>query len=149
MLNLNEMKPLTALLLIFSIAALYFFACTGGEKEGGPRDYAIPAGVAAHVESDTVVIISSQQQFSNAFGEAGTKLPAVNFDESALAVVTGEADHPIMEVSTTIISRLTKGWDLKIVVKHGNGGAPQPWTVAYLVPCGTKASDIRLRIENE
>ena len=103
------MKPLTALLLIFSIAALYFFACTGGEEEGLPADYSIPAGVAAHVKSDTVVIIKSQQQFSNAFGEAGTKLPAVNFDESALAVVTGMAPHPVTELSASIISRLTTG----------------------------------------
>ena len=137
------------IICLFTVLLAGLCACSDDEPVTAPVSYDIPAHVVPDIDKNSVVMISSNKQFRDAFGVNSSKLEDVNFKKSHLAVVTGVSNYGIAKFSQLMTADGNSQWKLDIKIEQNLTTEMRPWTVAYLVPCGTKASDIRLSIETE
>lgn len=135
--------------LFFAIFLTALCGCSDDNPITTPISYEVPEYVVPDIENNSVVMITSGQQFRDAFGANSSKLEEVNFKKSYLAVVSGVSNYGIAEISQLMTADGAAQWKLDIRIRQNLTAVMQPWTVAYLVPRGTKASDIRLKIETD
>lgn len=107
--------------------------------------YDIPAGLYPDIEKDDVVIIDSDAAFREAFAKTEGSLPAINFRERNLLLVSGVSTYGITDVNSRFVKDGEK-YRLTIAVGQNLTTVVEPWCIGYRIPKNLNTGDISLTI---
>jgi len=120
-------------------------ACSEDEPEILPAEFKIPSGCVPDIAQDQIVVISDNATLGKVFDENIGRLPAVDFKNCSLMLVTGVSNYGIRDIAP-IITKSETGYTLDITVSQTFATVMQPWTIGYRIPKDTEADDIGLTI---
>lgn len=131
--------------ILFLLLYCICFSCND-DKESSISRYNIPYSLQPDIEKDAIVIIDSEAAFREAFVNTESSLPAINFKDSNLLLVSGVSSSGISELDTDFIKDGSK-YRLNIEVEQNYATVVQPWCIGYRIPKDLKRGDVVLNIK--
>lgn len=115
------------------------------DNESSISRYDIPSGLYPDIEKEAVVIIDSDAAFKEAFAKTEGSLPAINFREWNLLLVSGVSTYGITDVNSRFVKDGEK-YRLTIAVGQNLTTVVEPWCIGYRIPKNLNTVDINLTI---